>query len=284
MNKVATFDLGYTRDMLRALFDLPIPESGEVHYASPDFSEADPAACRADGAVLFRNGEEKFGVILETQRARDKDKIYAWLEYIANFRAREKCPVCLIVICPRRRVARWALRAIETGHPELRLIPLVIYSDNTPVITDVAQALENIGLAIMSAVTKSEDPQINAIIAAVEQALYRIDPGKAWRYARYISMSLYGTAQKEWERRMSTMTYPYQGEYAESLLAEGEARGKARGEAQGEAKAVLYVLEDRGLVVSDQVRERVMACQDEAILRAWLRRAIVVESAKALFD
>jgi hypothetical protein len=157
---------------------------------------------------------------------------------------------------------------------------LVIHSENTPVITDVAQALDNIGLAIISTVTKGEDPQINAIIAAVDQALNHIDPEKAWRYARYINLSLYGTAQKEWERRMSMMTYPYQGEYAESLLAEGETRGKA----EGEARALLKVLEARGIAVSDQVREHVMACQDIAVLDAWLGRALVIESAERLFD
>ncbi|WP_171075063.1 hypothetical protein [Nonomuraea basaltis] len=276
VTQIATLDLGYTRHMLRALFDLPIPEAGEACLASPDLSEADPGVCRADGAILYGKGEEKFGIIVETQRARDDDKIYAWLEYIANFRAREKCPVCLIVICPNRRVAQWARQVIDTGHPKLRLIPLVIASDNTPVITDVAEAQSNIGLAVISTVTKSEDPQINAIIAAVQQALYGIDRGLAWRYARYISLSLQGNALREWERRMAMKTYPYQGDYSASLLAEGEARG--------EAKSLLKILGVRGIAVSDEVRERVMACQDVATLDVWLDRAFAVESAEALFD
>ncbi|MEV0315858.1 hypothetical protein [Nonomuraea fuscirosea] len=35
-----------------ALFDLPIAKSGAVRLASPDFSEADPGVCRADGVIL----------------------------------------------------------------------------------------------------------------------------------------------------------------------------------------------------------------------------------------
>ncbi|MCK2221489.1 hypothetical protein MF672_047955 [Actinomadura sp. ATCC 31491] len=46
LTKVATFDVDYTRHMLLALFDLPIPKSGEGRLASPDLSEADPAVCR----------------------------------------------------------------------------------------------------------------------------------------------------------------------------------------------------------------------------------------------
>ncbi|SDL66058.1 hypothetical protein SAMN05421874_12647 [Nonomuraea maritima] len=287
LNKLAVLDLGHTRQMLRALFDLPIPESGEARLASPDLSEADPGVCRADGAILYGKAEEKFGVIVETQRRPDDDKLYAWLEYIANFRAREKCPACLVVICPNARVARWAEQKIETGHPGLALTPLVIHGGNTPVITDVSQAVDNIGLAVISTVTKSDHPQFHAIADVVEQALNAIDRDVAWRYARYINLSLSGDAQRDWDRRMAMMTYPYQGEYAERLLAEGEAKGKLEGKLEGKiegrAQDVLDVLDRRGIPVSKRVRERVFGCQDPDQLHDWLMRAIEVESAEQIF-
>ncbi|TDD48071.1 hypothetical protein E1286_16065 [Nonomuraea terrae] len=287
LNKIVTLDLGHTRDMLVSLFDLPIPQSGEARLASPDLSEVDPGVCRADGAILYGKAEEKFGVIVETQRRPDDDKLYAWLEYIANFRVREKCPACLVVICPNARVARWAEQAIETGHPGLTLTPLVIHEGNTPVITDAAEAVDNIGLAVISTITKSESPQFHAIVDAVERALNAIDRDIAWRYARYINLSLEGDAQREWDRRMAMKTYPYQGEYAEGLLATGRAEGRAEGEAEGEvrgeAKSVLKLLEGRGVPVSEEARERVMGCQDPSVLDAWLLRAIQVESADELF-
>ncbi|QYC39433.1 hypothetical protein Nocox_09045 [Nonomuraea coxensis DSM 45129] len=276
LTKVATFEPDHTRHMLLALFDLPIPKSGEGRVASPDLSEADPAVCRADGALLYGDGDDKFGIIVETQRGVDKEKPYSWLEYIANFRSREKCPVCLIVICPKRNVARWALRVIETGHPGLELTPLVIHAGNTPVITDVARARENIGLAVMSAVIQSEDPRFNAVISAVEKALDYLDPKIAERYARHITVSLEGDAQKEWEKRMKAMTYPYMGEYAESLIAKGEVKG--------EANAIFLILEGRGIPVSDEVRGQVLACSDKDTLEAWLLRALTIETAEALFD
>ncbi|MEV5330111.1 hypothetical protein WBK31_27450 [Nonomuraea sp. N2-4H] len=58
LNKIATRNLEYTRDMLRALFDLPVPKSGAARLASPDLSEADPGVCRADSAILYGSGEE----------------------------------------------------------------------------------------------------------------------------------------------------------------------------------------------------------------------------------
>ncbi|GAA1688863.1 hypothetical protein GCM10009733_101700 [Nonomuraea maheshkhaliensis] len=280
INKILTLDLDHTRQLLLALFDLPIAKSGAARLASPDLSEADPGVCRADGAILY--GEKKgdrLGVIVETQRAEDETKRYAWLEYIANMRARERCPACLVVICPKGKVAKWASGDIPTGHPGLVLKPLVIHEGNTPVITDARQAAENIGLAVVSVVTQSEHPRFNDITAAVQAALDTIDRETAYRYARYISLSLEGDSQEEWGRGMRTKTYPYQGVYAECLVAEGEVKG----EVKGEAKSVLKVLDMRGLVVSDEVRERVMDCLDEAILDGWLQRALKVDSAEELF-
>jgi hypothetical protein len=75
-------------------------------------------------------------------------------------------------------------------------------------------------------------------------------------------------------------SYLYQGEYAQSLLA----RGQAKGVAKGVANAVVIVLESRGVVLSDADRERVYSCSDlELLFNVWLIRAISVHSAEELF-
>ncbi|GAA3664381.1 hypothetical protein GCM10022224_030580 [Nonomuraea antimicrobica] len=269
--------------MLRALFDLPVPKSGEARIASPDLSEVDPGVARADSAILYGEGEEKFGVIVETQRGLDDDKRYAWPEYIANFRSREQCPACLVVICPNRRVARWAKKEIPTGHPGFTLKPLLIHQGNTPLIVDVEQAVENIGLAVISAITQSEHPRFKEVAATLQRALGHIDPKQAWRYARYINLSLEGDAQKEWDRGMKLETYPYQGEYAEGLWAGGKQEGRIEGKIEGEAESVLKILNTRGIAVSEEVRERVLGCQDPETLDVLLQRSIVVRSGDELF-
>lgn len=268
---ITTLDFAHTAHMLRTLFDLPIPRSGEAKLASPDLSECVPAAYRADAALLYGSGRGKLGVIAEVQRGEDDRKHKTWLLYIASLRAREQCPVCLVVICPDRRTAVWAAQPIETGHPGLTLTPLVIGPDNTPVITDVAQAVGNIGLAAVSAITHSGDPNINAILATLTEALASIDPKVAERYADFVTVALPDPAQKEMSRLMATETYLYQSEYARSLMAKGEA------------ESVLKLLSMRGIPVSDDARERVLSCGDVATLDAWLQRAIVVESAEELF-
>ncbi len=67
------------------------------------------------------------------------------------------------------------------------------------------------------------------------------------------------------------MTYPYQGEYAESLIAQGMAR------------AVLHLLDTRGIAVPEETREHVIGCRDVAVLDEWLRRALKAESVEDVF-
>ncbi|MFJ7960429.1 hypothetical protein ACIQ62_29480 [Streptomyces sp. NPDC096319] len=47
--------------------------------------------------------------------------------------------------------------------------------------------------------------------------------------------------------------------------------------------AILIVIEQRGLAVSEAVRERVASCDDPDVLRRWLVRAVTVASAEEIF-
>lgn len=57
----------------------------------------------------------------------------------------------------------------------------------------------------------------------------------------------------------------------------------AHGESLGEAKAILMVLETRGLEVSDETRERILACTDQETLESWIHKAVTVRSVEELF-
>ena len=64
--------------------------------------------------------------------------------------------------------------------------------------------------------------------------------------------------------------------------AEGFQAGDAHGEARGRASALLLVLRSRGVEVSAELEERIMACSDPALLAAWLQRVATVGSAAEL--
>lgn len=65
--------------------------------------------------------------------------------------------------------------------------------------------------------------------------------------------------------------------------ADNWATGYAVGLAQGEVKAILLVLEVRGIPVSADVRERITTCTDLDLLDVWLERCRAVARAEDLF-
>jgi hypothetical protein len=59
--------------------------------------------------------------------------------------------------------------------------------------------------------------------------------------------------------------------------------GKLDGRTEGKAEAILDILMGRGLAVPQEVRERVLRCQDPEQLRRWLLRAITVSTPEEIF-
>jgi hypothetical protein len=65
--------------------------------------------------------------------------------------------------------------------------------------------------------------------------------------------------------------------------AEGKAEGKAEREVGGEARALLLLLDVRGIAVPDDARARIAGCRDLAQLEQWLRRAAASTTADEIF-
>ncbi|MEV8398927.1 hypothetical protein [Streptomyces niveus] len=63
---------------------------------------------------------------------------------------------------------------------------------------------------------------------------------------------------------------------AEEIREEGRAEGRARD--------ILLVLEARGIMVSDDVRERIGSCRDSALMKSWFERAVTASSVEEIFE
>jgi hypothetical protein len=59
--------------------------------------------------------------------------------------------------------------------------------------------------------------------------------------------------------------------------------GREEGEVAGQAKALLAVLESRGLRISKKARTHILACTDIEQIDTWLRKAASVASVDELF-
>ncbi|MBX6385826.1 MAG: hypothetical protein IRZ07_23115 [Microbispora sp.] len=65
--------------------------------------------------------------------------------------------------------------------------------------------------------------------------------------------------------------------------AQGLKEGRAEGLAEGEAKAVILILEARGLQISDHARDWIQRCRITSQLETWIRKAAVITSTDELF-
>ena len=74
---------------------------------------------------------------------------------------------------------------------------------------------------------------------------------------------------------MVVETYEYKSDFARKYVAEGKA--------EEAGKAVLLVLEARGIAVPEEVRARISGCDDVSLLETWVRRAATVDSIDELF-
>ncbi|MFD3353760.1 hypothetical protein [Streptomyces fradiae] len=58
---------------------------------------------------------------------------------------------------------------------------------------------------------------------------------------------------------------------------------RAQGEARRAAEDILTVLEQRGILVPEAVRERITGCTDPHVMSDWFRRTLTVATAEEIF-
>ena len=205
-----------------------------------------PAKYRADLVLLLLHGSPVLGIVLEMQLSNDDDKRYVWPAYVANLRARIRCPVCLLVITAEENVARWAGKTIELGGGN-RFVPWVLSLSGVPKITDEELAKEDPELAVLSALAHASDPDPakSARIALLAQmASLGLDPERSTLYCDLVLNSLPEAARRALQA-MNPSKYEYQSEFARRYVA------------QGRVEMVLKLLTTRYGELSAGVAERI---------------------------
>jgi hypothetical protein len=224
-------------DLLREL-NVQLPDYDQICAESSDLSDLRPAEYRADLVLFLQSGSRKvLGVVVEVQLARDEDKSYAWPAYIANLRARHRCPVCLLVITIQDAVARWAARSIELG-PGTRCLPWVVGPTNMPAITTVNDANENVELAVLSAIEHGQHADISLAARVASVAILAsaaIDAERSNLYHDLIFISLANNVPHTLEATMSSLDYEFRSDFLRHYVAQGREKGWAEGNAQGRA-------------------------------------------------
>lgn len=279
---LAKLDPGLVAWLLTNVFQVKVPDYHHARAQPTDVRVLVPRTYHADGMLLFCDPADRpvLAVVLEVQRGWDAGKRWTWKLYVAQLEAELTVSTALVVYCPDLAIARRYRGMFEFEGLSLQLRPFVFTPSDVPLVTDVQLARANPALAVFAAICHGGDSDVDAVFPALAEALRALGPRNAILYYDIVLAGLPAAPRARWEAYMSTTVgSEYRSELLREVDARGRALGEARGEARGEGRAVLTVLDARGVPVPDSVREQILACTDLAQLDTWLRRAITAATA-----
>jgi len=233
-----------------------------VEPGSIDLSQVVSTEYRADSVVELRarDGAVVAAVIVEVQLRSDADKPYTWPVYVTALRAELRCPVILLVVTPKRPVARWARHPIEIGHPGFCLLPVVLSFQDLPRISDRAYAQQLPELAVLSAMAH---PTLEVASTAVE-AISVLPEDQNRLYLDVILATLPDAIRQILEARMQG--YKYQSEFARRYYNQGRTEGRTKGREEGLRSAVLALARTKLETVTADDEAAIKALHDKRAL------------------
>jgi len=168
---------------------------------------------------------------------------------------------------------------------------MVLGPERVPVVSDTDEAARAPELAVLSALAHGAAPDRSKVLNALLSALTTVEPELASLYYDLVLAALPRAARRYLEELMATGTYEYQSDFARRYFSQGRAEGKAEGveegraegAVEGQARAVLAVLDARGIDVPTDARTRIAECSNLDQLDLWVRRAATVASVRDLF-
>jgi hypothetical protein len=266
--------------------DFPPPTSFTV--LPNDLTETSPVERRVDTLVrLETEDDEPLLLAVESQGGKDPDKPASWAYYASYLLTKYRLQPMLLVVCQDRATAEWAAREVSFGPrqwPLLTLRPLVAGPHNMPVITDPAEVRKDLALATLATITHARHPDAGAILKSMTTVLRDTPQNVANPIIELIAQGLgKHPAAQLWRKLVAVDLSFYKSDLSEEIRDEGRAEGRAEGEARRAAQDVLDILEVRGIVIPEAVRERITGCGDPEVLRHWLRRAVTAPTAEDVF-
>jgi hypothetical protein len=276
-------------ELLRARLDDVALSARDLRSARVDassFEQTEPPQYSADKVVLFGSPRPMAGVVVEIQRNEQERKRYSWPIYLAQLRARHRCPVFLIVVAMTPALAAWCARPIALGHPGFVLEPIVVGPGAIATIVEPAAIRAAPERAVLAAVLAGRSPEAAAVAKATIDVLLHDGDERYTRYVDLIAASLDDAARailESWMKETHEFVSPYFRRLQAEAIAKGEAEGRAKGEVKGRAEDVLLVLRARGIEVDDGAEARIRACGDAEILARWLVRAVTAVEIDDLF-
>jgi hypothetical protein len=136
--------------------------------------------------------------------------------------------------------------------------------------------------ALLSALAHgANDPdRVRAAVASIAELG---EDGRARAYFDLLRYHLGAALDRALEAIMATSEHKYLSDFARKYYDAGIAEGQTRGELARARTALLTVLAGRDIALSEELRTRIGACADLAMLDAWLVRAVRAADAAEIF-
>jgi len=236
---------------------------GRVELGSIDLSRVISVEYRADAVVLRDRANGVISavvVVVEVQTTTDVAKHLSWPQYITSLRAREGCPVMLLVVATDEKVARWARKPIETGHPKFVLEPVVIGFDDVPTVTGAPN--ETPELAVLSTLAHPTVEVARVALAAIQA----LPTDRSTLYFDLILRALDPVCKAVIEAEMMK-NYEFRSAFAKKFYGQGRDEGRAKGrdegreegreagELNGARRAILQLARLRSVATLEQLDE-----------------------------
>lgn len=232
------------------------------------------------------DGKPRLTIIVEAQRSIKKAKRRAWAACVWNEGYRRDCDCHILVVTTSRRVAAWAAAPIHCGASVTML--LVAGPDQIPVITDLDVARANPELAVLSASAHCNDPDGYLVVHAALAVLGDLPPAEARMYSHYIHRTLVTEAVRKFSEDLMQFNDLPEWKFDENgmPLSGYEVILKPminRALVEERSTTLLRLAQLRGIEVSEDLRERILTCDDAALLMTWIERAWTASSADEVF-
>ncbi|WP_157436476.1 hypothetical protein [Actinospica robiniae] len=257
----------------------------EIERLGTDLSTVEPVERRVDRVFKFRTADGREGIFaFETQLQTDHDKPRAWGYYGMTLANRYSLPVTLVVVTSSKRCEEWARKGFDFGHglgDSLYVRPIVLGPSNVEMIIDDHAAAMDLYYTALSVTVHLGSRHINAILKAAAKAVGTAPEPTAVAVANNIDLTLGRTDVGDfWRQLMAANSHVVYGPMIQGMLDEA----KAKAEAKGMAKLLLKSLDLRGIVISDEQRERIATCTDEQLIEEWFARAVTATTAEDVFN
>lgn len=272
--------------LLRDVGGISLPEDTPLQVIDGELNDRLSVNRMADTVLMLGPKQDPTHfVISEIETEVKAEKLQQVLRYAATLWLQLNKPVYVLIITPDTKATKFTGEVSHTaGAFTATLDPCICGPDQIPIITDSTQVAADPPAGALSLMAHGSRSDVREAFCQGIKAM-RDDDGP--RYYEYGYNMAATPIRRALEAMMSTTDWPVHSPFARKHFGEGKAEGLAEGEAKGlakgEAKTLFAVLEARQIAITDEIRDRITTCTDEAQLMDWVARASKATTADEVF-